>query len=230
MGSDAESDPYNVPKLPLFSMVSHLSEPSGMLTPPLQTAASVPFRWEEQPGKPRIIASTDPKTRTDRCLELPPRLAMVESYIITKTSSPTTVLDGPGSKSIFSSSSFRFSKERRRRGQMQGSFDSTGSDGWSPNDDVCGGQQLVLLDNKIDRRNGDRSHRRFGSFRRAKDGMVISPAADAGFFDEKKGDETMGRNSSLSKVTRSHFWATIYESLKQAAPWKKKSKKENFTI
>ncbi|KAK9051396.1 hypothetical protein SSX86_028023 [Deinandra increscens subsp. villosa] len=228
MGSDPESDPNTIPKLPLFSLPlpPHLSEPSGMLTPPLYTSASVPFRWEEQPGKPRpctdiIIAAASPyKT----CLDLPPRLAMmaVESGIITKTSSPTTVLDG---KSVFSSSSFRFAKERRRIGQMQGSsFDSNGSGGWSsPSDENSGGQLLLLpAGNRI---SGGRGYCRFGSFRRRRS----SSAAVTCFSDEKNG-KTMRRDSSVSKVTRSHFWATIYKGFKEVIPWRKKSKKESFTL
>ncbi|KAI7747653.1 hypothetical protein M8C21_017522 [Ambrosia artemisiifolia] len=222
MGSNTEPDPYTLPKLPLFSIPPHLTEPSGTLTPPLQTTtASVPFQWEEQPGKPRpctdIIIST---THINKCLELPPRLA--------KTSSPTTVLEG---KSVFSSSSFRFAKERRRRGQLQGSFDSNCSGGWSssPNEDKDGGQ----VDDKNDHNVG-RGNRQFGSFRllsggrKHKGSVVISSLAsmDAGFSDENK----MRRNSSLSKVTRSHFWATVYKGFKQVVPWRKKTTKESFIL
>ncbi|KAI3498206.1 hypothetical protein L1887_33975 [Cichorium endivia] len=250
MGSDVESDPISIPKLQLFSMaVPRLPEPSGMLTPPLQTSASVPFRWEEEPGKPRpctdlILASAHHTTTVNRCLELPPRLAMVESNIITKTPSPTTVLDGPGDtggKSVFSSSSFRFARERRRKGHRQGSFDSNCSGGWSPNDDVGGGgQQLLLPGNKHEHQKSGRGL--FGSFRLrgnhkpkdGKDSFVISPSStssmDTGFsFFEKKG-KRMRRNSSLSKITRSHFWAAIYEGFRQVVPWKKKPKKESFPL
>ncbi|KAL4586164.1 hypothetical protein LXL04_010796 [Taraxacum kok-saghyz] len=247
MGSDVESDPISIPKLQLFSMaVPRLPEPSGMLTPPLQTSASVPFRWEEQPGKPRpctdlILASTHHTTTVNRCLELPPRLTMVESNVITKTPSPTTVLDGPGDtasvggKSLFPSSSFRFAKERRRKGQRQRSFDSNCSGGWSPNDDSSGGgHQLLLPGNKEEPQKVGRGL--FGSFRLrgshkpkdGKDSSVISPSSmssmDSGFFEKKA--KRMRRNSSVSKVTRSHFWTAIYEGFRQVVPWKKKSKKE----
>lgn len=224
MGSDEEKpDPYTIPKLPLFSLSTpnHLTEPSGASTPPLQTSASVPFQWEEQPGKPRpctdiILASTINPTRPERCLELPPRLAILES----KTTSPTTVLDGPGDirgKYVFSSS-FRFAKERRRVENRQVSFDSNCSSGWSPNDDVLllGGngnkeEKVVNYDGKG----------LFGSFRlRGKDdkskddkgSFVISPSSMetvSYFFEENKG-KRMRRNSSLSKVTRSHFWVSLF--------------------
>ncbi|CAH1416459.1 unnamed protein product [Lactuca virosa] len=251
MGSDVESDPISIPKLQLFSMaLPRLPEPSGMLTPPLQTSASVPFRWEEQPGKPRpctdlILHTTT--TAVNRCLELPPRLTMVESNIITKTPSPTTVLDGPGDtggagngKSIFSSSSFRFARERRRKGQRQGSFDSNCSGVWSPTDDSSGGGHQLLLPA------GDKQEQQkvgrglFGSFRLrgshkpkdVKDSFVISPSSVYSMdtvFLEKKG-KRMRRNSSLSKLTRSHFWTAIYEGFKQVVPWKKKHKKESFHV
>ncbi|KVH97315.1 uncharacterized protein At4g00950 [Cynara cardunculus var. scolymus] len=224
MESDADSGPDSIPKLPLFSIPPHLHEPSGMLTPPLQTSASVPFRWEEQPGKPRpctdiIVAPTN------RCLDLPPRLA-------NKTPSPTTVLDGPGDfsgKSLLSSS-FRFARERRRKGQRQGSFDSSCSGGWSPNDDSCGGQQL-LLGNKQEQQNGGGGGGRglFGSFRlkcshKSKgSSSLISPSSSSSMETVDKKGKKMRRNSSLSKVTRSHFWAAIYEGFKHVVPWKKKT-------
>jgi len=65
------------PKLPLFSVpLMHSMEPSGMLTPPLHSLALVPFRWEEEPGKPRPCTALATVTNvfTTKCLELPPRL------------------------------------------------------------------------------------------------------------------------------------------------------------
>lgn len=63
------------PKLSLFSLPYKPPIPDG-LTPPLNTAAAIPFLWEEAPGKPRSIVSGDPpKSKTVRSLDLPPRLA-----------------------------------------------------------------------------------------------------------------------------------------------------------
>ncbi|KAF7137793.1 hypothetical protein RHSIM_Rhsim07G0003200 [Rhododendron simsii] len=125
-----------------------------MLTPPLHTSASVPFRWEEEPGKPRpctaLITTTQtlshqdphsidtPNYYNNKCLELPPRL---QSFTDPKMSSPTTVLDGPYSFPLFQSSSFRFTTTRRR--ERQGSFGS--SCGGSPERGQFGN---VLLSNK----------------------------------------------------------------------------------
>ncbi|KAK1425271.1 hypothetical protein QVD17_20620 [Tagetes erecta] len=204
MGSNTEPDPYTTLKLPLFTTTNpYISDYSGTATPPPHTTASVPFRWEEQPGKPRpctdiIIAPT----YTTKCLELPPRLTVIQSIKVTKnSSSPTTVLDGPGGKSVFSSSSFRFAKERRRRckGNMQGSFDSSCSGGWSPND-------VVSFDDKNGHRKlyGLKSKSCKGKGGDHDGGVVSSPSwssTETGFLDEKK-----KRNRSLSKVTRSQFW------------------------
>ncbi|XP_076943034.1 uncharacterized protein LOC143613120 [Bidens hawaiensis] len=239
MGSDPEpeSDPYPIiPKLPLFSIPHHVvTQPSSMPTPPRQTLASVPFQWEEQPGKPHPCTDIVISSNHTKCLELPPRLAA-----ITKISSPTTVLDGPGGgRSVFSSASFRFNNnnnnKRRRRRQMQGSFDSSCSGGWSPTEDNnnnnIGLLQPELSDNKVV---GSGRYRQFGSFRiyKPKVSIVISPSSDsvdADFADENNNNK-MRRNSSLSKVTRSDFWAKIYQGFKQVVPWKKKTKKESFTF
>ncbi|KAJ6976668.1 hypothetical protein D5086_022882 [Populus alba] len=69
-------DPSPTPKLSLFSLPGKLHEsPARMLTSPIHTLASVPFKWEDAPGKPSppcMPQSDEPKI--DRCLELPPRL------------------------------------------------------------------------------------------------------------------------------------------------------------
>ncbi|XP_042504185.1 uncharacterized protein At4g00950 [Macadamia integrifolia] len=126
------------PKLSLFSRIPHQSPepspPTGMLTPPLRPPASVPFRWEEAPGKPLLPTST---VSAARCLELPPRLQLTESSTSNKklsstssrTLSPTTVLDGPDvghrRSSSFTSSSFPIGSFRRG-----GSPDDSEADGF----------------------------------------------------------------------------------------------------
>ncbi|KAK7338075.1 hypothetical protein VNO77_18673 [Canavalia gladiata] len=55
------------------SMQSPEEEKSGMLTPPLHTSASVPFRWEQEPGKPIPFLLTH-SDLLPKCLKLPPRL------------------------------------------------------------------------------------------------------------------------------------------------------------
>ncbi|ONI01206.1 hypothetical protein PRUPE_6G127900 [Prunus persica] len=65
-----------------------------MLTPPLQTSVSVPFQWEEAPGKPRHCSTTESKAKCARSLELPSRL-LNEAAKTTNMPFPTTVLEGP---------------------------------------------------------------------------------------------------------------------------------------
>ncbi|KAJ6410996.1 hypothetical protein OIU84_007699 [Salix udensis] len=98
MGSDDQLgyDPSPTPKLALFSFSGKRHEsPAGMLTPPIHTLASVPFKWEEAPGKPRpsCISTHQSKPKFARCLELPPRL--LNEVKVSNSPSPSTVLDGP---------------------------------------------------------------------------------------------------------------------------------------
>ncbi|XP_052171734.1 uncharacterized protein At4g00950-like isoform X2 [Diospyros lotus] len=123
MGSEETAEEASsTPRLPLFTVPTTVESPerSGTVTPPLHTSAAVPFRWEEEPGKPRpctalIALPTTTTTTTSMCrLELPPRLQLVEAAAaaskMTKAPSPTTVLDGPYPPLLLlpSSSSFRF--------------------------------------------------------------------------------------------------------------------------
>jgi hypothetical protein len=88
-----EENSKKIPKLPLLNPSPLMYSPersSGTKTPPLYISASVPFGWEEEPGKPKpctdIVTFSNP-TLIKKCLELPPKLQ-----------SPTTVLDGPYKK------------------------------------------------------------------------------------------------------------------------------------
>ncbi|KAJ8748451.1 hypothetical protein K2173_003346 [Erythroxylum novogranatense] len=129
MGSEAKTEPWSTPRLPLLSsQLSHglvqSPERSGTLSPPLYTSASVPFRWEEEPGKPRHC--TTPSNTVDsspKCLEPPPRL-LLDAYIA-RQPSPITVLDGPymGRSSRFQSFSFRIIR-RERHGSFRRSCSS----------------------------------------------------------------------------------------------------------
>lgn len=128
---------------------------SGMLTPPLHTSASVPFRWEEEPGKPRPCTALTTTTNniSEGGLELPPRLKLVvpapstNDQKMTKMSSPTTVLDGPyHNLPLFQSSSFRFTTRRKPREQRQGSFGS--STCGSPERGQFGNSSVVQLMSK----------------------------------------------------------------------------------
>ncbi|KAF2574038.1 hypothetical protein F2Q70_00004700 [Brassica cretica] len=82
-------------------------ETPGLATPPVNIGGSVPFLWEEAPGKPKARSSvrkpprskhTGEKRGVVRSLDLPPRLLLpgesCKSFAANEPS-PTTVLDGP---------------------------------------------------------------------------------------------------------------------------------------
>ncbi|XP_057483977.1 uncharacterized protein At4g00950 [Actinidia eriantha] len=197
MGSEAEPQQSSIPKLSLFSLPIKPPEPPGILTPPLQTPASVPFQWEEAPGKPRVCAISKPKAA--RCLDLPPRL-LTEAGKTTNTPSPTTVLDGPYSdRSLFHTMSFSlgkasFIKERvnfsswrwgsfkDNGGDTGGNFDFSPSIGGCPECDECDVSEVI----KITR---------------------------------------VKKRKSFFGSSKTNLWASIYESVKQAVPWRRKQEK-----
>ncbi|XP_027110057.1 uncharacterized protein At4g00950 [Coffea arabica] len=118
------ASPTSTPKLSLYKLPSKQRQPPPvMFTPPVTTsAASIPFQWEEVPGKLRpdfrptsspAAAVKDKNSSVARCLDLPPRLLNNKNntstaphniihhppskqlFPVTNDSSPTTVLDGP---------------------------------------------------------------------------------------------------------------------------------------
>lgn len=108
MGLKFEKEEHNnnnisTPKLSLYNTFpSKRREPIGMLTPPMQSFASIPFEWEEAPGKPRRTtadaagaftttgrSSALPKSKTVRCLVPPPRLMNIGTSKVTNVPSPT---------------------------------------------------------------------------------------------------------------------------------------------
>ncbi|EYU28554.1 hypothetical protein MIMGU_mgv1a018661mg [Erythranthe guttata] len=224
------------PLLPLPADTVHYSPEhlSGTATPPLHTLASVPFKWEEQPGKPRpctdIIALPEPTAI--KCLDLPPCRTKLP-----KLPSPTAVLDGPYNLARPKFSSFRFFREARAA-----SFDSSssGGGGGSPLSSVD-----VLIGKKSSTTNGGLTKtRRLFNFPSSTLRSCNKSGADGGSlgFSPSSGDErckttTMRRNGSFSSLaqaapTHHHLWGSIYESLKQAVAWKstRKSKKERIRM
>ncbi|XP_017219172.1 uncharacterized protein At4g00950 [Daucus carota subsp. sativus] len=232
------SEESSTPKLLMLS--PRLSpNPPGLSTPPHQTSASVPFLWEEEPGKPRPCTALVTLPH-HKCLELPPRLQPLEhSRLITKTPSPTTVLDGPYvAKSVAYSSSFRiFSRSKR-----YDSFDYRSSGRFSPERVQIG----ALFGNEKKGRKGLFGHSK-GQMHKSKKVLgtklefceegssVISPSWDdvsqfAEEEDEKEGDNSgtpiKVKMTNLSHA-KSHFWMTMREGIKHAIPWKsRKSKKQ----
>ncbi|KAJ8540078.1 hypothetical protein K7X08_026467 [Anisodus acutangulus] len=118
MGAETEPIRSIVPKIPLFSPHEHKETIQSSSSPLHHTLASVPFQWEKEPGKPNTINLRINNIKP-KCLEPPPRLYSIN------TPSPITVLDGPYNitnvKPKFSSSSFRFLKNKRKGGSSSSS-------------------------------------------------------------------------------------------------------------
>ncbi|KAI3735425.1 hypothetical protein L6452_14922 [Arctium lappa] len=106
---------HTSPKLLLFSQRFNKPELQGSCTPPPHTVATVPFQWEEAPGKPRSASTTtanDPppqKSKSFRSLHLPPK--MFTNYAKVGI---INVLDGPyvGMHSSYSSPESVVSKSK----------------------------------------------------------------------------------------------------------------------
>ncbi|XP_076898598.1 uncharacterized protein LOC143552207 [Bidens hawaiensis] len=84
------------PKLSLFSLPS--KPPPDGVTPLPNTVATIPFLWEEAPGKPKCTTTSTnnpPKSKIVRSLDLPPRLTTLSPNNNIIVPSPTTVLGGP---------------------------------------------------------------------------------------------------------------------------------------
>ncbi|KAL1203106.1 hypothetical protein V5N11_015350 [Cardamine amara subsp. amara] len=112
------------PKLLFTIPLTRASETPGLATPPVNIAGSIPFLWEEAPGKPRVSDENKPPLSklnaggVVRCLELPPRLLSSA----TNEASPTTVLDGP-----YAIPRRSLSVIRRSEKASEGRFDFSGS-------------------------------------------------------------------------------------------------------
>ncbi|KAK8693630.1 hypothetical protein V6N13_071205 [Hibiscus sabdariffa] len=234
MGSEAEEESSYIPKLRLLSVSHaqmHSPERSGTLTPPFYvSAASVPFHWEEEPGKPKPCTtlaafSSTPNEPAQKYLELPPRLLLDAK--ITKLSSPTTVLEGPymgTGRARFQSSSFRMGSE------CYGSFRSAGSE--SP--------EMVQLGTVVLSKRGYKEKGFLGSWRKARPRREVS--CNSYVFASSGDGDRVGEGSNSDKISRitrigslptlshskSHFWESIYEGLMQVVPWSKREKKDRL--
>ncbi|XP_059433843.1 uncharacterized protein LOC132166981 [Corylus avellana] len=210
MGSEPENEPSSTPTLSLFSLPSkpHEASPGILETPPCRTTASVPFQWEEAPGKPRpcttTTTTTESKPRSSRPLELPPRLLRETKN--TDMPSPTTVLDGPY---VGRSLSHRFS------------FTSSEGGGLGKRVAREKGLEFVSM--------------RWGSFRKSTKDVLVG-AFD---FSSRVVDDGGGGGNTAVKITRvkrkgsllslshkrSHFLASVYETFKQAVPWRRRQER-----
>ncbi|KAL3832850.1 hypothetical protein ACJIZ3_007586 [Penstemon smallii] len=207
--------------LPQSSMHSPEHPSSGTATPPLRTLASVPFKWEEEPGKPLPCTDIIIPEPT-KCLELPPcRINLQSMDRITKTPSPTTVLDGPCNVGRPKFSSFRFFKEAHDS-YYESSSTSTDRDSSSSSFSPEGG---VLLGKS----NGGGGQKGKGCFRKFNGGSFRFSSSS--IADEKIEGKIRKKGSfshdHATNTKSNHLWGAIYEGFKQVIPWKssKKSKK-----
>ncbi|KAG8390421.1 hypothetical protein BUALT_Bualt01G0081600 [Buddleja alternifolia] len=209
---DNHYEPNSTPKLSLSKLPCKPREPLHMLTPPLRPSVSIPFQWEEAPGKPRSTAAPPPqpatppssKNKAARCLELPPRL-LHDDAKITIMPSPTTVLDGPYvGRSLSLACTFSF-----RKGMVTGR-----EDGVRPGKRGSG---------------GNLGSGRWGSFR--EEGKFVRGSSD---FSHSLGDIfKIDKNVKITRVRRrrsffslstinSNLLGDIYASFKQAVPWRRR--------
>ncbi|MED6168935.1 hypothetical protein PIB30_016418 [Stylosanthes scabra] len=207
-------------------MVDYSSSPerSGTVTPPLCTLASVPFHWEEEPGKPRtttsssssnnaIVTLTNSKSKSkSNSLQLPPRLQQLlhdegdGDDNATKVHSPSSVLEGP----YFVSRSNTCHLPPSSRGLNKGM--RMKERGW------------------------------FGSWRGKKVRREVSRGSYVFTYNStSSGDEDyhvnvsdnkvrsvtkMQRSRSISHLFHAKPWTMICESFKQVVPWKSQKLKE----
>ncbi|XP_047306840.1 uncharacterized protein LOC124910259 [Impatiens glandulifera] len=220
----SETNPESTPSpspaklISLHSLPVQSPEPTGSQTPPLQTPVSIPFQWEEAPGKPREDAPVpNLKPKAIRSLDLPPARQGNEDKLISNSPSPspTTVLDGPdfGRGMVTHTLSFSFGKLSFR----------------SPEGGLMGSSRRQIGKDVV----GNGSHRwNFSSWRWGRNEVadggnldflksVIVDEED-GLFDQVHGD-SVSSSSTRKKTKRkaSHFLANIYESFKQVVPWRK---------
>ncbi|KAL2893279.1 hypothetical protein RDABS01_009188, partial [Bienertia sinuspersici] len=263
MASESETDTNSsstttIPTLQLFSLPPpkspHHSSSPNLITSPLHTSsASVPFSWEEQPGKPLpclTLALPSNNNNAIKCLDLPPRLLNETKF--TKTPSPTTVLEGPYSSSSSSfnvgkSSSFRF--RRKRQGSFDGfSLEGSGGNSSSPDRGLLG--TIILSRSSSVKRENNKglfgSWRKIGGIQLNKGNSSKSDVHGGNFvfpsFTDDDGASTTscdGGGAATVKVSRrnkranflglspnkSHFWAAIYGAFKQVIPSHKRSTK-----
>ncbi|KAL5998903.1 hypothetical protein ACLOJK_009851 [Asimina triloba] len=221
MESEPDPEPSSTPKLSFYSLPPKPpSEPAGMLTPPFRPPASVPFLWEEAPGRPRNLDSKPPSARG---LDLPPRL--LTEMIITSLPSPTTVLDGPyvgrsvscssfrevnlhrsfrGSGKIRSFSPEKVGKEKERGGRKK----KAGKEKAEPEVvvDGCDGHgSLVLSPSSLSDREEHASKAKITRFKRKGSSLQISTVAThfwvgPGLHMERKSDEL--RLLEIMRITK----------------------------
>ncbi|CAH2070170.1 unnamed protein product [Thlaspi arvense] len=237
MGFANDQDRFcSTPKLPLFSYPMNVAyETPGSATPPVNMAGSVPFIWEEAPGKPRSSVRKPPRSNQTgekkgvaRSLDLPPRLLLPGEACKSSTAnepSPTTVLDGPYDLRRRSLSLPRSAAViRKLRGVPAPAPEKEkrlfGSSRWG-SFGACKETSEGIFDFPRFRDGGCDCRRDW-----AGGGGGGDFAGDGGTKAKLFRLKRKGSLFNLSHTTKSDFWARVYEGFKQVIPWR--SKQENL--
>ncbi|KAG7534013.1 hypothetical protein ISN45_Aa08g015940 [Arabidopsis thaliana x Arabidopsis arenosa] len=215
-------------KLPLFSypMNNRVYETTpGLATPPVNIAGSVPFLWEEAPGKPRRVKKPARLNQKGvvRSLDLPPRLLLPGESTAVNEPSPTTVLDGPYDLRRRSLSLPRSAAViRKLRGVPAPAPEKEqrllgGSNRWG-SFAKCKEVSEGIFDFSRFRDDGFDCRRDWTG----GGGGVGNFAGDGGTKVKLYRIIKKGSFFNLSHTTKSDFWARVYEGFKQVIPWKRK--------
>ncbi|KAF8008419.1 hypothetical protein BT93_K2177 [Corymbia citriodora subsp. variegata] len=207
--ADAVSD-LTTPRLSLFSLPRKPLEPPGMLTPPLHSkVVSVPFKWEEAPGKPRPCChAAVPKPKPPPaaaaaagCLELPPRL-LNDAARVAATPSSTAA-------------------------QHELSFRKLGRSFRSP--ESCSKRDIRDRVAFASTRWGFHGKERTSRIMEGSPGIsfpVLFGSGGEESIAKVKITRVSRRRSFFSlSETKSHLWASIYGGLKQVVPWRRSQDK-----
>ncbi|KAL1314997.1 hypothetical protein HN51_041792 [Arachis hypogaea] len=189
---------HTPPKLSLVATSRTTMPPDAPTPPPRTVPVSVPFQWEEAPGKPRPCharsESNNKGSDVARALELPPRLSTTNTNTkVSKTMSmpsPTTVLDGPY---VMRATSFT-TPFRNQKESWNANFVSSR---WSGNNKNNGVESEGTFD--------------FSSWTEDENGTVkITRIRRKGSFSQAK----------------SQLWSSIYQSVKQVVPWRRRHERQ----
>ncbi|KAG6437581.1 hypothetical protein SASPL_102500 [Salvia splendens] len=211
MGEESENEAcFPTLKLPFAEIPDSPEHPS---TPPFQASATIPFQWEEQPGKPRPCSDIITRPKPAKSLELPPCMSMNPADKFTKTPSPTTVLEGPYSVGRPKFSSFRFFREGH--------------------DSLVSPEAAALLGAK----KSGKARGLFGKFKGGAGGScrfspsTVSSCSNSEDLFANNCGVKINRNGSFSNLSHakpSQLWTSFCHGIKQIMHWKgrKKSNKE----